>query len=293
MMRIVCRISIGLMVLFGAAGNISGQEPDRIIMPHALHHDAEVDCATCHDGVESSTSALDVFRPDMDVCADCHDVDDDEECAMCHTNLDNAGEYHRGTFGASRFSHALHADGGLDCSTCHGDPASAQPVLPGKPDCRGCHETADDYADCRMCHEEKKGLRPASHGETWVSGHGLLAREDQGLCAQCHTQATCRECHAGDNVRPRSHRLNYAFDHALEARGNELQCATCHQDPDYCSSCHIAERVLPWNHSQSGWVSASGGGLHTTEGVFNMESCIACHSTGAAEPSCARCHGGN
>ena len=281
------------LALFLAPAVVFADQADRIIFPHDLHFESEVECAACHEGAAASMAATDRLLPDMDVCSDCHDTDDDENCSMCHTNVDEAGDYLEVVYGAARFPHSPHLEKGQACGECHGDPAAAHPVLPGKPDCRGCHETADDYADCRMCHEEKKDLRPASHGETWVSGHGLLAREDQGLCAQCHTQTTCRECHAGDNVRPRSHRLNYAFDHALEARGNELQCATCHQEPEYCSSCHIAERVLPWNHSQSGWVSASGGGLHATEGVFNMESCIACHSTGAAEPSCARCHGGN
>ena len=136
---------------------------DTIIIPHSLHFEAEVECATCHEGVAESSGTGDTIFPEMDVCGDCHDIDDDENCAMCHTNLDNAGEYHRGTFGASRFSHALHADGGLDCSTCHGDPASAQPVLPGKPDCRHCHETADNYADCGLCHSSDFSLRPTDH----------------------------------------------------------------------------------------------------------------------------------
>jgi hypothetical protein len=282
-------ICLALLVVPAA---VFADQPDRILFPHDLHFENEVECANCHEGAVSSATPADRLLPDMEVCADCHEIDDDENCSMCHTNLDEAGDYHRQVFGAANFAHAPHLDRDLTCGECHGDPAAARPVLPGKPDCRGCHETADDYADCRLCHGEKTELRPANHGETWISGHGLLAHEDQGLCAQCHTQTTCQECHAGDNVRPRSHRLNYAFEHALEARGNELQCATCHLEPEYCSSCHIAERVLPTNHSQSGWVLGGGGGRHATEGLFNMESCIACHSTGAAEPSCARCHGG-
>jgi hypothetical protein len=267
-------------------------QPDHILFPHDLHFENDVACADCHEGAATSTTAADPLLPDMEVCADCHETDDDETCGMCHLNVDEAGDYPHAVYGATLFGHSRHLDRGLKCQECHGDPAAAQPVVPGKRDCRVCHETGEDYADCRLCHLEKQDLIPISHGATWVNGHGLSAREDQSRCYQCHTETTCQECHAGDNVRPRSHKLNYAFEHALEARGNEMQCAVCHQDPNYCGNCHIAERVLPRDHSQTGWVSMSGGGRHATEAVFNLESCISCHSAGAAEPACARCHGG-
>jgi hypothetical protein len=278
-----------ILAVFTAAGAVA--QPDQIIFPHDLHFENDVECADCHDAA-SSTAAADRLLPDMDVCADCHETDDDENCAMCHTNADEAGDYPHAAFGAALFGHAQHLDRGLNCKECHGEPAAAHPAMPSKGDCRVCHETGEDYTDCRMCHAEKQELLPITHGATWMSGHGLSAREDEARCYQCHTETTCSECHAGDNVRPRSHQLNYAFDHALDARGNQMQCAVCHLDPTYCSSCHIAERVLPTNHSQTGWVSSTGGGRHATEAVFNMESCISCHAEGASDPSCARCHGG-
>ncbi len=281
-----------IFLLTATATVVLAADADQIIFPHDTHFDEEVECDTCHDGVAGSTSATESFRPEMDICADCHDVDDEDECSMCHTNADEAGEYDRPVYGAARFSHAPHLTQDLTCITCHGEPTAVQPIMPDKPDCRACHETADNYADCRMCHATEQDLLPVSHRLNWQSNHGLCAREDQDQCYQCHTETTCLECHAGNNVRPRSHSLNYTYNHAISARGNELQCATCHQEPTYCSSCHIAERILPQDHSQGGWVTTSGGGRHATEGVFNLESCIACHDTGAAEPSCARCHGG-
>lgn len=281
-----------LLFLVTLVRGVAFGQADHIVFPHDLHFENEVACVDCHDGATASTVAADRLLPDMDVCGDCHDIDDDETCDMCHTNVDEAGDYPTAMYGAALFGHAGHLDRGMTCDRCHGDPAAARPAMPAKPDCRSCHETADDYADCRLCHAEKKDLIPTSHGATWINGHGLSARDDQALCSQCHTESTCQECHAGDNVRPRSHQLNYAFEHALDARGNEMQCAVCHQDPTYCSSCHAAEQVLPTDHSQSGWVSSSGGGRHATEGIFNLESCISCHDGGTAEPSCARCHGG-
>lgn len=281
-----------ILALVTASASALAEQPDRIIFPHDLHFENEVECAVCHAGAEASTQARDHLLPDMDVCADCHDIDAEDECSLCHTNVDLAGDYERPVYGADRFAHAPHITAELACAACHGAPEASRPALPGKPDCRVCHTTADNLNDCGLCHGPDFRLRPVDHGPSWQNSHGLQARLDQTACYQCHTESTCQECHAGDNVRPRSHRLNYAFDHALDARGNELLCATCHQEPTYCSSCHIAERVLPRDHFQSGWVSSSGGGRHATEGLFDLESCIACHDDGSAEPSCARCHGG-
>ena len=281
-----------IAALTAAATAFAAEGPDRIIFPHDLHFENEIDCATCHEAALTSQAPTDRLRPDMDICASCHDVESEDGCATCHSNVDEAGEYPQPTYGAARFAHAPHVARDIACATCHGAPTAPHPALPVKADCRSCHETADDYADCRLCHAEDRQLRPANHAAGWLAGHGICARDDENRCYQCHTRNTCQECHAGDNVRPRSHRLNYAYSHAMDARGNEMQCATCHQEPDYCAGCHIAEQVLPQDHSRSGWVSPTGGGLHATEGIFNLESCIACHSNGAAEPTCARCHQG-
>ena len=275
----------------GSAPLPAEDRPDNIIIPHDLHFAEDVDCLSCHDGLTEGTDPSDRHYPDMDVCADCHDTDDEESCARCHTNVDEAGYYHRRDYGAALFLHAPHLAQGLDCAYCHGDPALPRPLMPGKPDCRLCHETAEDLADCRLCHSRSFSLRPPNHSSSWLHLHGPGARFEQEVCAGCHTQGGCRECHAGDNVRPRSHDLNYAFNHALDARDNSLQCTTCHADPAYCSSCHVAERILPSDHSQGDWINTTDGGQHAIEGMFAMETCIACHDAGAGEPSCARCHG--
>jgi hypothetical protein len=284
------RATLTVLLLIAAAA--SAQTPDRIIIPHGLHFESDVECAVCHDGVESSTSALDGFRPDMDVCADCHDVEDDEACAGCHTDVDTAGEWTPPTPGARRFAHAAHVEAGMDCAACHGDPAVAAPAIPGKTRCRECHETADDYADCRQCHGPDEELLPRDHGAGWTSRHGLEARADRPSCDECHGPSGCLDCHAGDNVRPRTHDLDFVWSHGLEARSHGAECATCHQDPAGCVACHRAEHVMPHNHSRAGWLVPTDGGAHAVEGLFDLESCVACHDAGAADPTCARCHGG-
>ena len=272
------------------AAPLAAQTPDRIIIPHGLHLENDVECAVCHAGVETSTGVFESHRPGMDVCADCHDTDDD--CAQCHTDVDTAGEWTPPVRGAQRFAHAPHVAAGLDCAACHGDLAAAPPAIPGKTRCRECHETADDFADCRLCHAADEPLTPRDHRVAWIPRHGLAARVDQNRCNECHGPAGCLDCHAGDDVRPRTHDLGFAYSHGPAARGHEAECATCHQEPERCVGCHRAEHVLPRNHSRADWLRPTDGGAHATEGLFDIESCIACHDAGAAEPNCARCHGG-
>lgn len=277
--------------LLSATVSILGAErPDRITPVHAIHSEAEIECETCHAGVSESTSALDDLRPGHDVCADCHDVEDDAECASCHTNPEDPVARERAPVVAERFAHAVHVES-IGCASCHG-AATAEPALPMKATCRSCHATAADLTDCHVCHGPTERLVPVSHQPSWRSFHGLAAHTDEASCANCHTKSDCEDCHAGDNVRPRSHGLNYAFEHVLDARGNELACATCHVEPAFCADCHLAENVLPESHSRGDWLlDVPGGGRHAEAARFELETCVACHDAGTSAPTCAECHG--
>ncbi len=281
------RLCLALLIVLSPSA--FAEAPDTIIIPHDTHFEAGVECADCHDGAAVVANPSLNLYPTMEACEGCHDIEDDENCDMCHSNVDNAGDYLRHQY-TVLFSHGPHLAKEASCTACHGDPAMAQPSFPGKPDCRKCHTTVDDYQDCRMCHASGFELRPVDHGPAWINTHGADARFDQQSCSQCHTENTCQECHAGDNVRPRSHTLNYAYNHALDARGKTIDCITCHADPDFCSSCHAANRIMPSDHSSAGWLGMTDGGRHATEGLFDLESCIACHSAGAEDPTCAQCH---
>lgn len=265
---------------------------DRLTFDHALHAGQDLTCLDCHAAATTSADPQDVLIPGMDVCASCHDTDSEENCTMCHSNPDAAGAGTSAAFGADVFPHTIHAADNGACATCHAAPAGGEPRLPVKADCRTCHATAEAFADCGQCHRDPRRPVPASHVGDWVSAHDLPAQSDPGRCYQCHTETGCQECHAGDNLRPRSHGLNFAFSHSIVARGNEMECAACHEDPQYCSSCHIAERVLPASHSTANWVNGTDGGQHAFDAPFEMEQCIACHDNGSASPSCAACHGG-
>jgi hypothetical protein len=256
-------------------------------VPHVV--DMELGCDACHAEAESSVRGTDDLLPGKDVCADCHDVDDEEECGLCHVDADDPQGYAERHVLVDKFPHASHVTAGMTCSNCHGDPAG-DPVMPAKSQCRSCHVTASNYSDCGVCHIEGEHLVPSSHTPGWESLHGIEAGWESGSCLNCHAQVDCQDCHAGDNVRPRSHPLNYAFNHALEARSKEVLCANCHLDQSFCADCHVAEQVLPYNHSRADWLLPTGG-RHAEEAMFDMENCIACHDAGAGSPSCAQCHG--
>jgi hypothetical protein len=288
-MRALLVLSFGGILLIATLGRVLGDE-DRSIHPvHALHAEMEIECETCHADAWTSVAGTDDLLPSKDVCADCHDVDDDEECGICHVSVDEPEGYATRAVAVGKFAHAPHVDNGMDCGACH--PAhEGEPGMPEKASCRVCHATVSQMSDCQICHVDSEPRLPASHDPQWISLHAVEAAWNDVGCANCHTQTDCQECHAGDNVRPLTHRLNYAFDHALDARGNEIRCASCHEDPQYCVSCHVASQVQPRNHSRADWVLSTGG-QHAEEARFNMESCVACHDAGAASPMCARCHG--
>jgi hypothetical protein len=58
---------------------------DLINFSHSLHSDL-AECADCHSSVMQSSTLDDRLLPDHDDCANCHEVDDDEECSTCHSN---------------------------------------------------------------------------------------------------------------------------------------------------------------------------------------------------------------
>jgi hypothetical protein len=286
-------VGAALSLLWFATGLRAKEEVDPIRFDHALHAENDVECDVCHEGAASSTSGKDVLLPAMDVCADCHDVEDESACTTCHTNEEYEG-YPKRPLAVANFSHKAHIDQGMECGTCHpveeGSGESAQPALPTMTQCRTCHETASRQTDCANCHGPEETLKPADHGPQFVNLHGISASFNEVSCADCHTQTDCQDCHNGNNVRPRTHPLNYMFNHALDARSKEVECATCHMDYTFCADCHTAQRIMPQNHSQAGWVSFSGGGgQHAIEGKFDMEQCMACHDT--STPVCAGCHG--
>ena len=90
-MKIIWNIFIGLSVLLVLALMVRGysaSQPDMplsdIVFSHNIHEDLV--CADCHINLERSETAQENILPVMDVCGECHDIETDDECGMCHRN---------------------------------------------------------------------------------------------------------------------------------------------------------------------------------------------------------------
>lgn len=259
---------------------------------HVLHvEDVELLCDDCHSGVEASVSGLDDLLPDKDVCADCHEVDDDDECGTCHTNVDEAAALERITTYSEKFSHQRHLTNGLECNDCHA--ALLQPdmveveAIPTMVGCLDCHESQSVTQECSSCHLADAVLLPETHAGDFLHTHGIVARLDahetlsRMQCQTCHEPSYCQDCHEGDNVDRTTHPLNYEFTHALDARNLQPNCYTCHADVTFCGDCHAENQVLPQTH-RPGWAIPGDGGLHRFEASADLNSCISCHQDDAA-----------
>ncbi len=293
-MRTLHRLAVTGCCLAGAAVlfvvTLQARDARPALKPvHAVHAANGLECSVCHEAASTSLRATDLLRPQKETCAQCHDVNDAAQCALCHVQAQTPAGYAPRHVVAQNFPHQVHVQNGMECAACHAGEGMIEPVLPDKATCRTCHTTASQASDCRLCHAAGEELRPASHGPQFLQLHALQASWDQSRCANCHTETDCQECHNGDNIRPRSHPLNFFFDHALQARSKEISCSTCHES-EFCSDCHAAQRVLPSDHSQASWLLTDGG-RHAEAGRFDMESCAACHESGSSAPTCARCHG--
>lgn len=247
---------------------------DIIKFSHELH--AEVtDCASCHTAVPGSEKLGERLLPEKDVCADCHDVDDDENCNMCH--YEDVFEPLVQATPELIFSHKFHLNYNEDvkCESCHKGMdeyaySSENPHSnPEMATCNQCHNDAGPASNaCESCHISTANLVPENHLQSaFLEKHKFLAKSDEE-CQVCHNEQFCETCHTAtvaldvtnsstdfytpysphkyvDNEKQqqitRVHDLNFRFTHSMEAKGKSAECATCHQTETFCAECHNPE----------------------------------------------------
>ncbi len=313
-------LSFVLLVAFSTGENEEVYKSNKEIIKfsHELHAE-DVACEDCHTGVPESTTLTGRLLPEKDVCATCHDVDDDEECGTCHYEdvyeplvQDKSGLY---------FSHSQHVNDNTKCTTCHkgiekvayaGESMGANPPMET---CYTCHgDTKVASSACEACHVSNDNLIPNNHKKVnFAKNHKFLAEESEN-CVMCHEDPFCETCHnatvaldvtntADDFYTPysphsytgnhknqqitRVHELNYRYSHGIDARGKTSDCATCHQTEQFCVECHNLE----------GGDHALGGFLPTSHTVANF-LLIGAGSGGGKHAdfakrdieSCASCH---
>lgn len=223
---------------------------------HTAHADLEGSCERCHEGVRRATLATRAHLPTMQRCLECHAV-----------------------FGLT---------------PTVGGPRT-EPLA-----CVGCH---DALPDGRVrAHLEGGWMNPPRwmagmrHDHEWLVRHRWIAADAGPLCAECHVERECVDCHDG-RVRPRRvHPGDYLSTHPAMARRDESRCTSCHTVSTFCSECHarlgLATFSAPrtrgrerYHPPQAVWIR--GPNLHGVEAQRSMQSCVSCH----AENDCVACHG--
>ncbi|MHB8876437.1 MAG: cytochrome c3 family protein [Myxococcaceae bacterium] len=289
---------------------------DRLKIPHAKHQEAGVECDACHEKVATAKSLAESLIPPMDKCGECHDVADDKACGMCHTHPDEPAARERVNLHLN-FPHDKHLanpDIKGECARCHKalpEPERTAPIAgPPMALCLECHNHAKDYDEgrCSLCHQElnRFPLRPVSdfsHRGDFVREHALSARSTV-VCAQCHEQTFCTDCHAKTVAakvevkfpervdRVFIHRNDFVSRHQIEARADEARCQRCH-GVSFCQSCHALQGLTPQgvtsvNPHPQGFVGP-GPGSHAVEARRDIVRCAACHDQGASS-ICVDCH---
>jgi hypothetical protein len=289
--------------LFGILFQLAADDSQKIELKftHKFHiEEQEIECIECHTSASESTTGADNLFPSMELCADCHEVEEEDNCNLCHQDLDDPREVPRIDTYNTKFSHQFHLSKGLECESCHAVVAMktmAEPyILPTMVECINCHESKFASLECATCHLPTDQLLPASHTPDFIHNHSDLARANETMaatdfsCMTCHKQSFCQDCHEGDNLDRLTHPLNFEFTHALAAQGKERECAVCHTQRSFCIDCHRDNLVLPHNHT-SGWTNLIDGGRHRLEAASDLENCMACHEQNA-DQICQPCHGG-
>jgi len=265
------------------------KKPGDIIFSHFFHvQENEIDCETCHGDIATSTENVDRNLPDMEVCADCHDVEDEEGCVICHRSPDDPQPSVHVITGFA-FNHQAHVERKVACATCHAEMTSDHPVVKTaisvKAQCMQCHNNVTAESRCAACHGDRYQLADI-HPTAWRHGHGEEASAREAWCASCHhEQVDCQDCHQGDNLQGNIHELNYVFIHGLDAGSKNIDCTRCHNRREFCTDCHERNLRIPLAHSTAGWLSEHGRAARQ-----DPENCASCHETD--DPSCSRsgCH---
>lgn len=278
---------------------------------HRKHTMAGINCVKCHTGIDTAGDDGPLHLPTTASCLSCHQKPHDtRDCSSCHGTT-HARE---GAFAARkflRFSHQGHLGNVKgQCVPCHAAAGTSDTLRPAMAQCFTCHAHKDQFKvrDCDSCHHDlaSEHSKPATHvihDGDFIREHGVRAASARDLCATCHSQQSCDQCHGVTTptvpwkltIAPatlsRLHPGNFMARHPEEARAQTGLCTTCHAESS-CLACHTernvaAKKGVPSPHPPN-WVRAVGG-EHGRAARLDPVSCASCHG-GAGEMLCVGCH---
>ena len=242
---------------------------------HQFHFEQEAMCTDCHTEVEESVDLSQRLVPTMDACANCHEVDDEEECSTCH--YDGIQEPFPDKKNDIIFNHKSHlGQKGLSCTKCHTGlnnvdySFESATIFPAMETCNECHSSNGNAKPtniaCESCHISRVNLTPDNHKNVnFKDMHKFSSKATDANCQMCHDNNFCETCHVGtntineansadnfytpysphnyiDNTKQqqisRVHDLNYLYNHGIDAKGKTSNCISCHQTETFCAECH-------------------------------------------------------
>ncbi|MCB9357902.1 MAG: hypothetical protein H6506_02195 [Calditrichaeota bacterium] len=289
-----------LVVAVFVWGRFAEAKPERLpaAFPHGVHAEQGLECTACHAGVTTSNTGTDNLLPTWNVCSDCHDAGDVANKGIALGESKEGFEFKPITDYSPVFRHQRHLEKAkLECSVCHTnlDEAVSEDMsnhFPKMSQCMECHTSRTVSTECKTCHLPGEKLMPDNHLVMWDQRHGIASTMSDANCAMCHVSGSdmdCQACHQGDAVL-NPHPKNYISRHGQDAHLSDFRCGTCHEQRSFCVDCHAQSNLLPADHYRPGFVTPNGGS-HGESAQFDLESCMSCHDTPNAEPTCARCHG--
>lgn len=111
--------------------------------------------------------------------------------------------------------------------------------------------------NCAECHEDQqkgtmKPFAAFNHTPSFVKNHRFYASSDARLCATCHKESFCNDCHTNQTeIKPSvkfgnrpdrelPHRGDYITMHKIEGKLDPASCYRCHgrANNERCIVCH-------------------------------------------------------
>ena len=309
-------VIIGVVAMLAACRSEVREAAPSAHVNHRAHAVEGINCVRCHQAFKADEPADTLHLPADSICVECHadshPDETDRACANCHVDEDTPAIL-RAVKADLRFQHGPHLkETHGDCVKCHRGAIqpteSALGALPLMAECGQCHQNWLDDANCAVCHESLTlhPLRPITdqaHAGDFLRRHALEGRANIDMCAKCHSQSSCAECHDRRAPMPANlvhadrpdrgfvHRPGYVDRHATEARLDGPMCLSCHGESD-CATCHAAVGRGPGGLSPhpAAWATAGpGANRHAAEARNDLLTCAACHS-GPGADLCVECH---
>lgn len=233
-----------------------------VIFSHEQHLGMkDVECTTCHKGLDEVELSTAKNLPAMATCTTCHnDRKATTMCEACHTDFVMLlpQDHKRSDFLHSHRDEARLGALQTSCQTCHTETF------------------------CQQCHQ----------------GAGLKAFLPKDLMVEPRSKTSTKDS-PKRTVLQNIHALDYRFTHGIDARAKQSDCASCHDAETFCAKCHEAGGNVtqgtfkPKSHMVPGFTTlgrGSGGGLHAEEARRDIESCASCHDVEGRDPTCMTCH---